>query len=355
MSESSRVEWAMHLFSFFQEAQHIASTQFHVERIRPYARDFANWLQQYVALFGPLSLRVRPFSLLLDGHAIYRDEEEQHLPFQLYQEGVVGLTFAEALTEEDAFRLFSICLSPGLESELSVKLWELELPALHMFQMEQTDPLNEEVAWEQEQIVETLQFQMLHDSLAGANFMGLVEDARSTTLREGPPALSGNGQEGLLTAEQCDELQALIAQEETTLAARAGELFLLVMTQIEEVRDVETLEVWLVPVAEALLKKQAWEPLYFLLGDVLEIGQASRPELSQAYEQLQRNLLCALTSPSSLSLIAEGCDCCASLSYREKGGLQTFLHMIESILGVTTLEALQELCSAPLPISSTEE
>lgn len=334
-----RLEWVQRIFSFVLEAATAAeqtpalyidsgSSPFgihaqsaHVSILAPYAREFCQWLEPYCELHGDLRVHIRPFSLYYEHLRVIKDERDEGFLHRLFQDGVVSMTFSSGFSVSAAEQLFALLLMPSsAAADLTVGLWQLELPHLRFTQIDQLAPPPEEVLWEREQIVASLHQQMKQHPGYQMNFTGLPAEA------EAPEPLDERWVLPSMTDQEA--LQRRLSGEAALLALRAKDLFLLMLTQLEDERDVEQFETWLLPVADSLLNAGEFYTLSFLVGDLLSLGKELQPSLLSVIEEAQAQLLAHLSSPERLRLLVG-----ATAKGHPKGGVSAYAQTLFGGLG----------------------
>lgn len=340
------VAWACQLFSFLDKATRTDPAQRSATHLAPYARDFAQWLEQYCEFFGPLTTQVRPFSLLLDGEIVYQDQKYHGIASRLFRDGIVALTWSPGVPSDEILAWMLILLNMGPhddedEIDLAVRLWQAGFSHITVDMYDKTPTPPPEIVLQREQIVEELQHQMRDDPLMAVNFYGLraAPDGDS----EPRPVFAGIH----VAREHKRAIQSQLESEEASLALRADEFFLFALTQLKESRDVKLLEKWLQPVVGALVTSRAYHELAFLLDDLIALGGRVVPALAEEYNALQGRLFTHLTQTELLQSLLQGIEGRVSLPPESRQPLWRLFRQLADARGEAFFDELGAVSANP--------
>lgn len=340
---TEQVDWNRHLFSFLNDARDAVRDRPSCSLLGPYARHFSQWLKEYLTLFGPLHVHVRPFALLVEEYACYIDESNQGFPYRLFTEGVTSITFTGPLSESETHHLFGLLLLPSDSShfardiDLSVRIWEASFSHVDMNQIDAVERVLEDVLWEREQLVEALYHQVQSETSARTNFQGLPDTIHAASEED-----EASQTDVELSLREQKAVQELLAGEESTLALRANEIFMLMLAQIKTAEEVEPLYEWIQPVADTLWKAYEFQALAFLVDDLLELGAQLQPRCAAAYRMLQHKLLHGFLRSDMLVHLHSFLRLGEGISTFQLNGLRMLVSILVNEMGAESIQSLRK-------------
>jgi len=215
------VAWACQLFSFLDKATRTAPSQRSASHLAPYARDFTQWLEQYCEFFGPLTVQVRPYSLLLDGDIVFQDQGLDGVASRLCRDGIIALSWSLGITSEEILAWMQILLSVPQdddEPDLVVKLWQAGLPHITVDHYDRAPPSGPEVQLERVQRTLTAFEAGMHEQVPDMERIAALAYAEDRALGQRLLTLYSHARAG----EALELGRGLVAGIEAEVKARHG-------------------------------------------------------------------------------------------------------------------------------------